>query len=111
MLPINKIFGLTLALIACYACYQTLSQTGMIYQNFTAFFESSVAMAILATAAVLLVPVSVLALAYLVNLNQRKYLILLPLSHAAILLPGFLSIVVVAIVLVWWFSKYGSTAG
>ena len=67
-------------------------------------------MAIVATAAVLLVPLSILAIAYLVNLNQRSYLVMLPLSHAALLLPGILSIVVVAIVLVWWFSKYGSAS-
>jgi hypothetical protein len=105
----NNILAALICCVAVYSLFITIRDIGNVYQGWSSFFDQQGSIYPVAiTLITALVPVSALAIAYLIYLNRRTYYILLPIAHVLLLLPSYASYAMVALILIWWFSKYVS---
>jgi hypothetical protein len=107
MKKINYIIAALISCIAAYTLLITVNSIADVYQNSSAFFDQQGSLyPALITVITALVPVSVAITAYLVYLNKRTYIILLPIAHVVLLFLSYAAYSMVFLILIWWFSKY-----
>jgi hypothetical protein len=103
----NKLFAALILCVAAYALFIVSQELSVVYQSADSFFDQQGSIyPVVITIITALVPVSAALVAYLVFSNKRTYFIFLPLAHVVFLLHSYLVYGMVALVFIWWFSKY-----
>ena len=110
---INVTFSVLICCVAAYAFYVIFLDIGIgnIYQGWSSFFDQhgSIYPSVI-TFFTVMVPVSIVAIACLVYFNKRTFLVLLPMTHVAVLFSSPAVYGLVTLILIWWFSKYAIKA-
>ncbi|MFT7561148.1 MAG: hypothetical protein ACI93R_003073 [Flavobacteriales bacterium] len=102
---IKQLNSIVAALIFCIAAYSlsvVINSIDDAYQNWSTFFDRQGSLyPTLITLITALVPVSAAIISYLVYVDMRTYIILLPTVHVLFFLPSYVSYGMVFLILIW----------
>jgi hypothetical protein len=102
---VNSCIAALIFIIAIYASYLVIPNVESTYQGWASFFDQHGSFyPTIITFIIAVIPLSFIAIAYLVYSNKRKYFILLPLVHVVLLFSSITVYVMVVVLLVWWFA-------
>lgn len=102
----NKFIAGIIACVAIYALSKIVPQIPSLYQGWSSYFgETSSLYPLIITAITALVPVSIFYICYLVYINNRSLLILIPLMHAVLIFSSYATYGMLLLVLYWWLIK------
>jgi hypothetical protein len=108
---VNSCIAALIFIIAIYASYLLIPNIESTYQGWASYFDqqSGFYPAII-TFIIASIPLSFIAISYLVYSNKRKYFMLLPLVHVVLLFSSITVYGLVVVLLVWWFAGNKSKA-
>ena len=101
---INNGIAALIFIIAIYAAFLIIPNIESTYQGWASYFDQQGSFyPTIITFIITAIPLSFIAIAYLVYSNKPKYFMLLPLVHVVLLFSSIAVYGMVVILLVWWF--------
>ncbi len=102
---VNYFIAALICIVAIYASYLVIPNIESTYQGWASYFDQQGSFyPALITFGIAVIPLSLVAIAYLVYSNKRKYFMLLPLVHVVLLFSSITVYGMVVVLLIWWFA-------